>query len=295
MTIILFGAGASFGSGDVYPYPPPLGNRLYLELRKQYSEWASLPSDLDKKFESNFEEGMGEIISKYGMAISPLMQRMAVYFAGFSLRKYSNNLYVSLLRELKARGKLSETILTTLNYECLLETSAYVNQIEQSYFDVQPNSANIWKIHGSCSFRHSGMNATRGVRMSGYNLQGGFTIVNDLREIISYYNGDTSLYPAMCLFAKDKPIHVSTDIILQQIERWQQLVLNAAKIIIIGVRPFKEDGHIWNFIANSDAQVVMVGSENEFMSWCERRRIGKRSKFLGPYWKGSEELVYEEI
>jgi hypothetical protein len=295
MTIVLFGAGASFGSGEVYPYPPPLGSGLYSELRKAYPQWASLPSDLEMKFASNFEEGMGEIISKYGMAISPLMQRMAVYFAGFSLRKNSDNLYVSLLSELKRRDKLSKTILATLNYECLLEMSAYINQIEQSYFDVRPNSANIWKIHGSCSFKFSGMNATRAVRMSGYNLQGGFTIVPDLREIISYYNGDTSLYPAMCLFAKDKPIHVSTDIILEQIRKWQQLVLNATKIIIIGVRPFEEDSHIWNFVANSDAQVVMVGSEKEFMAWCDRKRIRKRNKFLGPYWKGSEELIYAEI
>jgi hypothetical protein len=36
MNVILFGAGASFGSGQVNPCPPPLGNNLYKDLKRIY-------------------------------------------------------------------------------------------------------------------------------------------------------------------------------------------------------------------------------------------------------------------
>ena len=34
--VILFGAGASYGAGNVLPYPPPLGRDLYDKLSDEF-------------------------------------------------------------------------------------------------------------------------------------------------------------------------------------------------------------------------------------------------------------------
>ena len=59
---ILFGAGATFGAGDVSPYPPPLGDGLFAELEANYSAtWGTLPNTMKDKLRSDFEEGMADI------------------------------------------------------------------------------------------------------------------------------------------------------------------------------------------------------------------------------------------
>lgn len=62
----MFGAGASFGSGEVDPYPPPLGNKLYEELKISFTEsWGTLEAGDDKQFDINFEEGMQSMFDKH--------------------------------------------------------------------------------------------------------------------------------------------------------------------------------------------------------------------------------------
>src|SRR5688572_22239033 len=118
MRVVLFGAGASFGSGAVLPCPPPLGAELYRVLRRLFAAWRSIPEVEAGQFVPNFEVGMGSVIEKYGMAVPPLMQDMAVFFAGFGISAGADNLYWRVLRD---SGERSDIIWSTLNYECLLE------------------------------------------------------------------------------------------------------------------------------------------------------------------------------
>ena len=67
--LFLFGAGASYGAGDILPEKPPLGNQLYDALSSVYPQsWGSLPPSVTEKFkEGNFEDGMGEIYENYSL------------------------------------------------------------------------------------------------------------------------------------------------------------------------------------------------------------------------------------
>ena len=61
MRVVLFGAGASFGCGDVSPRVPSLGNELFSALRRLYKSWRGIPDKLGARFEESFELGMQEI------------------------------------------------------------------------------------------------------------------------------------------------------------------------------------------------------------------------------------------
>lgn len=101
--IILFGAGASFGSIDVIPYAPPLGGQLYNELRSRFTgTWGSLPSGLDQLFSNSFEDGMKAIWDSNNLSqnIATLMKNMGYFFSEFRIRKPTNNLYFHFLKEL---------------------------------------------------------------------------------------------------------------------------------------------------------------------------------------------------
>jgi hypothetical protein len=59
-TVVLFGAGASYGAGGIQPSTPPLGRDLFDELARQYSRsWGSLAQNVRSLFEDHgFEAGM---------------------------------------------------------------------------------------------------------------------------------------------------------------------------------------------------------------------------------------------
>ncbi|MFN3534850.1 MAG: hypothetical protein ACK4WB_05610, partial [Desulfatiglandales bacterium] len=118
MKLILFGAGASYGSskGKV----PPLGAALFSELRRFDKDgWGALPSEIASKFEEDFELGM-ERLSQTRPHSMPILQRaMAKYFVQFTLRE--DSLYLQLAKLIK-RSKWRGSI-TTLNYDLLLESS----------------------------------------------------------------------------------------------------------------------------------------------------------------------------
>src|SRR5437899_3093186 len=103
MRVVLFGAGASYGSGTVVPKPPPLGSQLFEVLHRLYASWRSIPEAEAKEFARDFESGMAHVIEKYGMAVAPLMQDMAIFFASFALPTSGDNLYASLLASANRR------------------------------------------------------------------------------------------------------------------------------------------------------------------------------------------------
>ena len=60
-SLILFGAGASYGSDSLGM--PPLGADLFDELQRfNPPGWGSLPSNMSNVFRNDFEEGMKKYI-----------------------------------------------------------------------------------------------------------------------------------------------------------------------------------------------------------------------------------------
>lgn len=79
--MVLFGAGASYGAGGVFPSAPPLSNSLYRELASMFPmTWGTFPSSLQAQFYTNFEDGMNVLWNSGSHAIPVLMQQMAIFF-----------------------------------------------------------------------------------------------------------------------------------------------------------------------------------------------------------------------
>nr|WP_294793324.1 hypothetical protein [uncultured Mucilaginibacter sp.] len=298
MTIFLFGAGASFGSGQVDPCPPPLGSDLYSALKRIYpSSWGSFDSTLQYKFNTDFETGMAQLIDQTGHLIPGLMQQMAIFFSRFGLSSYHDNLYKSLIKELKKRELLPATILSSLNYDCLCEIAGFHEGIKIDYFgNNDEQTAKIWKIHGSCNFKLEGIDATRNISFgTGIKFDGGSIQILNPADVPKTYRGNTALYPSMCLYAKDKPLAIAEGLITSYQQDWSTMILNADKIFVIGVRPLSEDSHIWQPIANSKGSLYFVGDQNEFENWIAVNRQSKTNEFLGKYWSESESAIYMKL
>lgn len=81
--LVLFGAGASFGSVDVRPEPPPLGPKLLAKLQQAFPRWADLPPPAVQIFASDFEEGMAYLRSNLDEQLPGLLRDMGLYFLQF--------------------------------------------------------------------------------------------------------------------------------------------------------------------------------------------------------------------
>lgn len=165
MKIILFGAGASYGGGDIVPDRPPLGSQVYDELIRCYPRsWGAFPPSINQTFRDNFEAGMQILWDKHSQVIPELMQQMALYFIQFRPRAPGSTLYCTLANEIKCKGTADNLVLSTLNYECVLERALSLQGLAINYSNFPPTSDSItvWKLHGSCNMLPQGISATRG-------------------------------------------------------------------------------------------------------------------------------------
>ena len=119
--LIFFGAGASYGSGDVQPCCPPLGNGsdgLFARLEATAGLAAQLPEDLKQLFRTDFEKGMARFYEFADGNIMRFQREMAAYLASF--KPGTANEYIKLIRLIGPR----RAIYASLNYDLLFELSA---------------------------------------------------------------------------------------------------------------------------------------------------------------------------
>ncbi|WP_256849918.1 hypothetical protein [Pantoea sp. Fr-CA_6] len=268
--IILLGAGASYGSGDVDPYPPPLGNMLFEKLESLGKTASRLPDHLKETFKNNFEEGMKEFISyeyNINFDLMTFQRELAGYLLKFTPREENN--YIKLIESIRSR----RVIFASLNYDLLLELAASKKGLKvnysNKYFD---GSIRILKIHGSSNFWHD----TQSIEISNGVVSGGnFDYDIPVRplghpESILRYLKEDSVAPAMSLFAEGKPIRTSPQYVSKQQMMWFESLTKCSKLFIIGVRVHQIDEHIWTKIAKSNAIVHYYGfpsDEPEFNDW----------------------------
>lgn len=67
-------------------------------------------------------------------------------------------------------------------------------------------------------------------------------------------------------------------------DRWKKNVLEAKPILIIGVKPYLADKHIWEPLTQTDAKLGYLGSIDEFNLWVEKYRKNKENKVIGKRW-----------
>ncbi len=284
MRLILFGAGASFGCERASPYCPPRGAELFDDLQKQYPDaWGKLPKSWRMKFVPNFEPGMKELWDSGSHDVSALMRCMADYFARF--RPLPGSAYHRLLEHLNSLGTLRGTYFSTLNYDCLLEYAGRQFRHNIQYFSPDPTNGvglTVWKIHGSCNFLPASVSGSAsGVTYAASHVKwdGKIRIV-DASQVAPFV-AKSAFYPAMAVFMEGKPVHSHQSRIKELQSSWADAVLRADAVGIIGVRPNEADTHIWQPLAKTDAELVVIGNRKEYQAWAKARRTGKSTSVVG--------------
>jgi hypothetical protein len=208
--VFLFGAGASFGAGYIRPEKPPLGFDLYGELCKSYpGSWGSYPDKYKAVFRTNFEAGMDIVYNEYGGAIPQLMREMAAYFVQFYIAD-DRCAYVRLVAELDKRDLQTDTVFSTINYECLLEGAINRTGHSIDYFSNAANGIRVIKLHGSCNMFSIGLQAGQGIGYgTGISFEGGIQAMPSKDDVIRHCLCETGLAPVMNLYMKGKPLSVS--------------------------------------------------------------------------------------
>lgn len=275
--VFLFGAGASFSSGNCYPQCPPLGGQLFDEMRKNGGLLSTVSEDLAAKFRDpirGFEAGMEAFFIERNVETTALLKEMALYFVRFEPR--AGNLYLELIRALHEKGV--RPIYATLNYDLLIECSASALGLFWTHKGPtdHPDAICLLKLHGSCNFlpdlgTNRYINLTFKMTPGNPNQQ---TVAAPIKvaqpeEVVAYCSDpSTSVAPALALYARGKQIIAAARDVKAQQQEWRRQVQAASRIYIIGVSVNREDPHIWDAIRDSPAPIDYVDPYPEkFLAW----------------------------
>lgn len=296
-TLVLFGAGASYGSGDVSPHPPPLGNGengLFAKLELLGGVAASLPLEMRDLFKSNFEAGMAEYYKYSHGSTAELQREIAGHLAQFIPR--ITNEYCGILRLL---GN-SDVIYSSLNYDLLFELACTLEGLTPCYrVTSDERSVSLLKIHGSSNFWPSmPIGSMKGITISDctVDVQAPIVCLNQ-SETLLRCKADKGAAPAMALYAEGKAVKVSPDFIRRQQAEWEQSVRDAANIYIIGVRVHTLDSHIWKPLGEAEGRVTyfgLPGDNPDFQVWSD---ASKKSNafFIEANFEGAVDWISEKF
>lgn len=274
-SVFLFGAGASYGSGDCYPEPPPLGNGnegLFKKLQERGGFASSITNPLANLFIKDFENGMAELYEKSEREAYSLLREMCLYFTKFKPKE--KNLYKELIKFIISTKH--PVVFATTNYDLLIEDSIYQLGYGALYklLPVFTNTFLVLKIHGSCNF----LPYIPGITIRGATYKSVETVLDvpvkiaRVPEVIKFCNEEDSIAPAIAMYAKGKAVKFCPKFVLQQQKLWQESVFNVKRIFVIGLRVNPEDTHIWQALASSKAELFYVGEKEDFNVWTKENR-----------------------
>lgn len=267
--LILFGAGASFGS-DVLG-TPPLGQKLFQALRGfNPPGWGALPASLAAAFEADFEAGMVEIASTHPHAMPVVQRAMAAYFFNFVPRP--QNLYVTLAQRLR-RVKWDGAI-ATLNYERLLELSLAASNLQPVVGSPSSPGRSVELVlpHGCCHiFCDSvrGMAAAVSFAGNAVTTDGPVSVIADPVQYNQRINGD-AFPPVMSYFEPKKQTTSGASFIRHQREQFRELAQAAPAIAVVGIKVRPTDDHIWGPLGAAPGSVLYCAgpwAAVEYRAW----------------------------
>jgi len=295
--MILFGAGASYGSDDVGT--PPLGSDLFDALVCfNRSGWGQIPLDLVDNFRHDFEEGMRTLSKSNPHWMPPLQRAMAAYFFNFTPR------YSSLYRKLARRILESNWngSLSTINYERLLELSFISEGLRPVVGTSRTNSNEIELClpHGCCHlFCESVRGSANMLSLAGtmVTTNGPIKCIPNPAEFQSRIQNDA--FPSvMSYFEPEKRTTSGASFIDGQRHRFLELALRASNLGILGVRVRPNDNHIWDPLAKTSARLVYCSGKRggeEFEVWSQYNRPDKQGLTLYGYFADCFEHFCEEL
>ncbi len=295
MDLILFGAGASYGSDTADT--PPLGDDLFRALRTYNPPgWGALPADMADRFAGDFEAGMTAVADRYPHALPPLQRAMAAFFFNFVPR--ASNLYLKLADRARQSGWAGAVC--TLNYDRLSELCfGRVGLQPVVGQDSEPGrKIELCMPHGCCHlFCDSARGAAGAVSFGAFNvtINGPVRVIADSREFQRRIQED-AFPPVMSYFEPQKRTTAGASFIESQRERWRCLARNAETIAIVGVRVRPRDTHIWAPLEATNARIVYCSGRTgatEYRTWAEERSHNRDVVLNGYFAEALDDILGE--
>ena len=297
--LIIFGAGASFGSEDNMP---PLGKSLFDELVKlSPNGWGQIDKEMALALQNNFEDGMKKLLEKCPEILSKAQKSMADFF--FRFVPTEKNLYVKLAKRIKKcqwNGSIA-----TLNYDRLLQISLSRAGLKQKFNHGTFPEIQVCYPHGCCNFFCEGIISTDRIKISGNEIDfgdgrkivaredgtigthngplihygeeglttdGEIKIVESLRRFYKELN--SPFPPIMSYFIPTKHTTSCKNFIDGEREKFAKLVESADDIVIIGIKIRELDEHIWDPLSKTSSKITYcAGSESKnYSTWAQQNR-----------------------
>lgn len=283
MRVILFGAGASFGSEPTAKVPP-LGTKLFYELIQFAPDtWGSLSSNWSTKFHADFESAMAFFIQSGGFG-APLQWDMAEYFFT-QFKATKSSVYAELIKALS--NNIENYLFSTINYELLLFQA-------RTIAGISPDMFQVCLPHGNSCLCCEGVSATHGVSFTGGVSTGGnIRTFRNFEDFIAEKR--KNIFPPVMSYYEPNKFTVScSNFIKSERTRFQQAVLSAEKVAIVGVRVHPEDQHIWQPLAKTKSQILYLSgpsAANDFSSWSENKGRSGDLAIDNYFSEGLQELI----
>lgn len=298
VSLVLLGAGASYGSKDVKPYVPPLGNGpagLFARLEEHSLLARCLPDPLKLEFRENFEQGMAQFYEFSDGNIMAFQRELAAYLTQFT--PGAENAYRTLIQRLG----INRVVYSTLNYDLLFELSAASLGLNTLYGAIpQSKHVRLLKPHGSCNFWPDiPVGMVRGLTVSRSGRADVCAPVRPLNQeqTLRRCAEDDSFSPAIAMYAEGKPVKVCPDYVEEQQRQWNEIASKARHVFISGVRVHRSDRHIWDTLSKSKANVTYFGlkaDKYEFIEWKEKS-AKKNSYFIECDFPSAIEIIEKRL
>jgi len=295
--VILFGAGASYGSdarhlaekGEL----PPIGKDLFQALNADATleAWSKLPDAVVQLFSSStFEEAMDFLDESKDWAEESFKRDidLSKFFSKF--HPQPSNLYWKLAKSISRRLKGDDWTgaIMTINYDRLIEESLILNSVFTvvkgvTFFDDAIPSLNDNQLievcypHGACQF-FLGQNWFQGLGNIVFGNEAKMLQKGGVNHILKYDNipkaCELKQIPMICRYQSSKRPSVNNYFINEQQARCTELIMSSEKITIVGVLcSHKTDRHIWEALEKTTAFLSYVEpgkeSQESFYKWAE--------------------------
>lgn len=284
--LLLFGAGASYGSGGIKDVPP-LGKDLFNKLKNNFPKsWSRIPPEFSKKFKENFEIGMELVYDNQDKIdyIAELLKDLAIFFSRFKIDYPNENLYCKLFNKYKSEIEKNEILISTINYECLIESAIATFNPSIKYWG-DGDGIEILKIHGSCNIIPLGLTGKGKYIPNKGVTEGPLQTVSP--ETVEFKLDNIPAPPAMSLYARGK-IVITRPSVIKRIQEKFQSSTNLVKLMaIIGVNPNPDDNHIWDYIKETNSKIILIANKDNCIKWLKENRANKDSIFLSNKFENS--------
>lgn len=272
-SVVLLGAGASFGSEVTEELRPPLGGNLFKCLEAAGGMAAKLPCDLKQLFRDDFEEGMAEFYKVGDGDTARFQMELAFYLSKFSPSKES--VYFDLLRAFEGK----KVTYVSLNYDLLLER-AILKSGRSVVYSLQTgvNRINLLKIHGSSNMWPRAEGLGQNVfKNCDTDIVSAIDILHPdmVSERFSPWRG---VAPVIAMYAKGKSVRNCPEHVVNQQKMWARGLSRSSRLFIVGVRVVEDDDHIWRVIGEFTGEIVYFGrapDKDYFDSWLKKYPANK--------------------